>query len=178
VEVSLYNFGTDTQSNFDVELIVDGTSVATETYTGTLAPGSSDTFTFAQTIDISNPGQVYVVEASTDLSGDEYTPNDGFSKSYSSDPLSIDDNNFTERQLLVYPISNKVYEINYSTNFDFGAISYRVMNVLGQTVANGQLTNNGIGYKATVDMNTNSNGVYIVEISNGSQKASKKILVR
>jgi len=178
VEVSLFNFGTDTQSNFDVELIVDGTSVATETYTGTLAPGSSDTFTFAQTIDISNPGQVYVVEASTDLSGDEYTPNDGFSKSYSSDPLSIDDNNFTERQLLVYPISNKVYEINYSTNFDFGAISYRVMNVLGQTVANGQLTNSANGYKATVDMNTNSNGVYIVEISNGSQKASKKILVR
>ena len=71
----------------------------------------------AQTIDISNPGQVYVVEASTDLSGDEYTPNDGFSKSYSSDPLSIDDNNFTERQLLVYPISNKVYEINYSYQY-------------------------------------------------------------
>lgn len=37
VEVSLFNYGTASQSNFDIELYVDGTLVATETYTGTLA---------------------------------------------------------------------------------------------------------------------------------------------
>ena len=178
VEVSLYNYGTDSQSNFDVELIVDGSTVATETYTGTLAPDSSDTFTFTQTIDISNPGQTYVVEARTDLTGDEYNPNDGFTKEFSQDALSVDDNTFSESQLFIYPISERVYEITYSTLVDFGDVSYRMLNILGQTVADGDMTNNGIGYKATVDMSAQSSGVYIVELSTGSRKVSKKILVR
>ncbi len=178
VEVNLYNYGTDSQTNFDIDLIVDGTTVATETYTGTLAPDSSDTFTFTQTIDISNPGQTYAVEASTDLSGDEYNPNDGFIKEFSQDPLSVDDNIFSESQLFIYPVSDRVYEISYSTLVDYGDISYRMLNVIGQTVASGDMTNNGVGYKATVDMSAQSSGVYIVELTTGSSKVSKKILVR
>ena len=178
VEVSLFNYGTDPQSNFDVELIVDGSTVATETFTGTLAPDSSDTFTFAQTIDLSSPGTTYVVEARTDLSGDEYTPNDGFEKEFRQDPLSVDDNTFSDAQLFIYPVGNRVYEINYSTSVDYGDVSYRMVNILGQAVATGDMTNNGIGYKATVDMNAMAAGVYIVELSNGSRKASKKILIR
>jgi hypothetical protein len=178
VEVNLFNYGTDSQSNFDINLIVDGSTVATETYTGTIAPGSSDTFTFAQTIDISNPGQTYEVEASTDLTGDEYNPNDGFTKEYSQDALSVDDNFFAESQLFIYPVSERVYEISYSTLVDYGEVSYRMLNVVGQTIASGTMTNNGIGYKATVDMSEQSSGVYIVELAAGSSKVSKKILVR
>ncbi|MEM7187354.1 MAG: T9SS type A sorting domain-containing protein, partial [Bacteroidota bacterium] len=178
VEVSLFNYGTASQSNFDIELIVDGSTVATETYTGTLAPDSSDTFTFAQTIDLSAPGTTYTVEARTDLSGDEYTPNDGFEKDFRQDPLSTDDNTFSDTQLFIYPISDRVYEINYSTSVDYGDVAYRLVNVLGQTVASGDMTNNGNGYKATVDMSAQAAGVYIVELTNGTRKASKKILVR
>lgn len=178
VEVNLFNYGTDPQSNFDVELFVDGSPVATETYTGTIAPGGSDTFTFSQTIDISNPGQTYTVEARTDLSGDEYSPNDGFERDFSQNPLSVDDNTFTDSQLFIYPIDDRIYEINYSTTADFGDVSFRMVNVVGQEVARGELTNNGISYKATVDMSANASGVYIVELSNGANKASKKILVR
>jgi hypothetical protein len=178
VEVSLFNYGTDPQSNFDVELIVDGSTVATETYTGTLAPDSSDTFTFVATIDLSAPGTTYTVEAKTNLGGDEYTPNDNFEKDFRQDPLSTDDNTFSDTQLFIYPISDRVYEINYSTSVDYGDVSYRMLNVLGQAVATGDMTNNGISYKATVDMSAQAAGVYIVELSNGSRKTSKKILVR
>jgi len=178
VEVSLFNYGTDSQSNFDIELVVDGTTVATETFTGTLVGDSSATFTFAQTIDLSTAGTDYEVEARTDLSGDEYAPNDGFTRIFSGALLSTDDNTFSDNQLFIYPIDGKVYEINYSTLTDFGDISFRVMNVLGQEIARGDMNNNGNGYKGTVDLSADANGVYIVELSNGSQKASKKILVR
>jgi CARDB len=178
VEVNLFNYGTASQSNFSVELRVDGSLVATETYTGTLAPDSSDTFTFAQTIDLSNPGQTYTVEAKTTLGGDEYTLNDEFEREYSYEILGTIDTNFSDTQLLIYPISNKVYEINYSTTVDYGDVTYRVMNILGQEIARGDMSNNGLSYKATVDMTTQANGVYIVELTNGKLKASKKILVR
>ncbi|MBL4663366.1 MAG: T9SS type A sorting domain-containing protein [Flavobacteriaceae bacterium] len=178
VEVSLFNYGTDSQSNFDVELIVDGTTVATETFTGTLAGDSSATFTFAQTIDLSTSGTTFVVEARTDLSGDEYSPNDGFTREFEGELLSTNDNTFSDNQLFIYPIDGKVYEINYSTTVDYGDISFRVLNILGQEVARGDMNSNGNGYKATVDLSADSNGVYIVELSNGSQKTSKKILVK
>jgi len=178
MEVNLFNYGTASQSNFSVELRVDGSLVATETYTGTLAPDSSDTFTFAQTIDLSNPGQTYTVEAKTALGGDEYSLNDEFERDYFFEILGVEDTTFSDTQLLIYPISNKVYEINYSTTVDYGDVTYRVLNILGQQVANGDMSNNGLSYKATVDMTAQSNGVYIFELTNGTLRASKKILVR
>ena len=178
VEVNLFNFGTASQSNFNVELRVDGSLVATEMYTGTLAADSSDTFTFTQTIDLSNPGQTYTVEAKTTLGGDEYTQNDQFEREYSYEILGTIDTSFSDTQLLIYPISDKVYEINYSTTVDYGDVTYRVVNILGQEIARGDMTNNGLSYKATVDMTAQSSGVYIVELTNGTLKASKKIFVR
>lgn len=80
VEVSIRNFGLASQSNFPVELRVDGNLEATETFTGTIAPGAVETFTFTQTVDLSTVGQTYAIEAKTDLSGDEFTSNDAFTK--------------------------------------------------------------------------------------------------
>ena len=80
VEISIRNFGTASQSNIPVELRVDGNLVASEVFTGTVNTNDTATYTFAQTIDLSNPGQTYVIEAKTNLSGDEFTPNDTFTK--------------------------------------------------------------------------------------------------
>ncbi|MBT8255577.1 MAG: T9SS type A sorting domain-containing protein, partial [Bacteroidia bacterium] len=178
VTVNLFNYGTSAQSNFDIELRVDGNLVATETYTGTLDPDSSDTFTFAQTIDISNLGQTYVVEAKTVLAGDEYTDNDEFEKSYFYDILGTDDTTFSDSQLFIYPTSERVYEISYVTTVDYGKVDFRVMNILGQEIARGNMDQNGSGYKASVDLNGKAAGVYIFELQNGTYKTSKKILVR
>ncbi|MFT5824472.1 MAG: hypothetical protein ACI8ZM_005740 [Crocinitomix sp.] len=80
VEVTIRNFGSAPQTNIPLELRVDGNLIATETYTGTVEANDTDTFTFTQTIDLSNAGQTYAIEVSTNLTGDEFAANDSFSK--------------------------------------------------------------------------------------------------
>lgn len=80
VEVSIRNFGLAAQSNIPLELRVDGTLVASETFTGTVDPNDVATYTFAQTVDLSTSGQTYSIEVTTNLGGDEFTANDSFTK--------------------------------------------------------------------------------------------------
>jgi len=80
VEISIRNYGTDSQSNISLELRVDGNLVASETFSGTIAGGGVDTYQFTQTVDLSNVGQTYVIEATTVLAGDEFPANDAYTK--------------------------------------------------------------------------------------------------
>ncbi|MBL6607224.1 MAG: T9SS type A sorting domain-containing protein [Flavobacteriaceae bacterium] len=80
VEVAIRNFGLSAQSNFPVELYLDGNLVATETFTGTINSNEALPFTFAQTVDLSNAGQTYTLEAKTNLTGDEFAANDEYIK--------------------------------------------------------------------------------------------------
>ncbi|MEH6765314.1 MAG: GEVED domain-containing protein [Aequorivita antarctica] len=80
VEVSIRNFGTASQSNIPLELRVDGNLMASETFSGTVTAGSTATYTFAQTVDLSTSGQTYSIEVRTNLSGDEFPANDPFTK--------------------------------------------------------------------------------------------------
>ncbi len=178
VEVMIYNYGNTAQSNFDVELRLDGTLVATETFTGTLAPNSSQSFTFAQTVDLSTPNETYELEVRTILGGDQDSSNDPVSKEFFNEVLSIDNAAFEDTRLLVYPKENRVYEIKVSTYQDFGNVNYRILNVLGQEVFYGAMEQFGNGYQAQVDMGSVSKGIYIVELNNGKNTLSKKLLVR
>lgn len=81
VEVQVRNFGIEDQSNFDIELRLDGTLVATENFAGTIIAGDSEMFTFIQTLDLSTAGQTYEIEARTILTGDQLEDNDSFTKS-------------------------------------------------------------------------------------------------
>ena len=78
VSVNVRNFGTASQSNFDVSYSVNSSTVATETFTNTIASGADATFTFATTFDFSSQGQ-YNFSSSTLLSNDSDTSNDTFS---------------------------------------------------------------------------------------------------
>ncbi|NBT86888.1 MAG: T9SS C-terminal target domain-containing protein, partial [Flavobacteriaceae bacterium] len=80
VEVSIRNFGLSAQSNFPVELYLDGNLMATETFTGTLNSNEALPFTFNQTVDLSTSGQTYILEAKTNLTGDEFSANDDYIK--------------------------------------------------------------------------------------------------
>lgn len=84
VEISIRNFGSVTQSNIPLELRVDGTLVASETFTGSIASNATTSYTFTQTVDLSTPGQTYVIQAKTNLSDDEFVGNDAFTKDVSS----------------------------------------------------------------------------------------------
>ncbi|PKP24684.1 MAG: hypothetical protein CVU03_11405 [Bacteroidetes bacterium HGW-Bacteroidetes-2] len=80
VQVSVRNFGLNAQTNFPLELRVDGNLVATENFVGTINPNESANYTFTQTVDLSTQGQTYVIAARTNLTGDEFPGNDSFTK--------------------------------------------------------------------------------------------------
>ena len=81
VQVTLKNFGTQSQSNIPVELKLNGGTIATETFAGPLASGATANFTFTATVDLSSVGTTYNVEACTTLSGDEDVNNNCAAKS-------------------------------------------------------------------------------------------------
>ena len=75
VSALIKNNGTAAISNFPVSFTVDGGSPVTETYTGTLNPGDTATYTFAGTADLSAPG-IRVIQVYTALTGDLNNDND------------------------------------------------------------------------------------------------------
>jgi PKD repeat protein len=75
VSVNVRNFGTLSQSGFNVSYQLDGGAVVTEVFAGTIAPGTSAPFTFATTADLSAEG-AHEICSWTSLVGDEDLTND------------------------------------------------------------------------------------------------------
>ncbi|MFK8038711.1 MAG: GEVED domain-containing protein [Crocinitomicaceae bacterium] len=75
VTVTLENFGTDPQSNFDIAYQINGGTPIIENYSLTIAPGTSTTFDFANQGNFLNFG-VYDIVAYTSLPGDIDQAND------------------------------------------------------------------------------------------------------
>ncbi len=75
VTVNIKNYGTASQSGFEIGFSLDGTPVETTTYNETISGGEVVSYTFATTVDLSAYGD-YTIEAWTALSGDENTGND------------------------------------------------------------------------------------------------------
>ena len=80
VEVNIRNFSPDQLTNIPIELRVDGNLVASETFTGTLESNEITSYQFTQTVDLSNAGQTYTIEARTTLAGDGYMPNNSYTR--------------------------------------------------------------------------------------------------
>jgi subtilisin-like proprotein convertase family protein len=81
VKIVVHNFGTDAQSNFPISLKVNGTTIATENFTSTLAPGASVDYTFTATANLGTEGATYVLEAATQLTTDADNTNNAATKS-------------------------------------------------------------------------------------------------
>ena len=69
VSVNLANNGSKEATGFTLELVVDGVSVATETFAGSIAPKAIATHTFAATADLSAPGY-HTVEVYANMAND------------------------------------------------------------------------------------------------------------
>ncbi|MEO1943271.1 MAG: hypothetical protein ABGY11_03130, partial [Candidatus Thioglobus sp.] len=78
VTVTIFNYGENDASNFDVTYQVDGGFTITETYTETIGSALTDQYTFTATTDMSTVGNTYSVTASTAMSGDEDNTNDSY----------------------------------------------------------------------------------------------------
>ncbi len=75
VTVAIKNYGSNSISNFSVSYIADGGSVVTETYSGSISPYSTSSYTFATKANLSAPGD-HSITAFTGHSSDGYHPND------------------------------------------------------------------------------------------------------
>tara|TARA_B100002052_G_scaffold297456_1_gene328228 strand:- start:1920 stop:4877 length:2958 start_codon:yes stop_codon:yes gene_type:complete len=78
VTISIFNYGENEISNFDVSFQVDGGSVVTETFSGTIPAAETEQFTFASTVDMSSVGTTYSITSYTSLTDDENADNDSF----------------------------------------------------------------------------------------------------
>jgi len=76
VTVTVFNFGENQQVAIPLELIVDGTTVATEVFAGPLESATSAQYTFTTPVDLGTEGQTYTVTAQTNLATDEDNTND------------------------------------------------------------------------------------------------------
>jgi hypothetical protein len=75
IEVTVTNYGLQDQSNFPVSYTVNGGAPVTETYTATLAAGTSNNYSFTATADMSTTGN-YDLVSYTGLLGDQDNNND------------------------------------------------------------------------------------------------------
>lgn len=76
VTVTIRNFGSAPQSNFQVTYSLDGGAAITETFTGTIQPTGQVEFTFSARADFSETGREYNFSAGTLLTGDQDPEND------------------------------------------------------------------------------------------------------
>ncbi len=90
VTVTIFNFGENEASGFDVTYQVDGGAVVTESFTGTIASATSATFTFAATADLSTVGEMYSIVASTVYPVDQDDSNNSVTKIVTHlDPIDV-----------------------------------------------------------------------------------------
>ena len=75
VTIEIENFGATTQTSIPVSYSIDGAAPVNETYTGSIAQGATDTYSFTTTADLSELTD-YVIVAATNLSGDDNPSND------------------------------------------------------------------------------------------------------
>ena len=133
IEVNIRNFGSSSQSNIPLELRVNGSLVASETYSGSIDPSSSETYSFTQTVDLSTAGETYEIEVTTDLGGDEYNENDSYTKNVthllgdnvgalgvsapsSGSELGVEEITMIIKNIGLSPQSN--FDVQYSINGD------------------------------------------------------------
>ena len=135
------------------------------------------TYTFNTTVDLSIAQQEYEIEARTLLSEDANTPNDSFTKTISNTTLSVIDQEFNAGDFTIIAAGAKQYDVNFTTTRDFGAISYSVYNTIGQQITKGLLDSNGQTHTTTLDFSAQPVGVFFVSLTNGSYKASKRVVV-
>ncbi len=76
ITVSIRNFGNNDITDPMVQYSIDGVDAPAEMFAGTIAAGTTESFTFATQADLGVDGQTYTIVATTLLGGDSNTDND------------------------------------------------------------------------------------------------------
>ena len=187
VTVSIFNYGEDAVSNFDVSYQLDSGTIITETYSGTVESTETVQHTFSTTADLSTVGQTYVIYSYTSLSGDEDSSNDGITKDVQhlnpndlgvtgiSSPVS--GTNLSATELVTIEITN--FGGAEQSNFE---VSYELNGEQVTETVDGPLAgNSSTDYIFTQTADLSAFGLYeitaIVNIENDSDDSNNSISV-
>jgi hypothetical protein len=179
IVVTIRNFGSNDITDPEVQYTIDGGTAVVENYSGTISAGTTETYTFSQTADLSIPQTSYDIEAQTNLLGDSNTSNDTATKTVTNTTLGIADNDITNSDFYVVTKPNNSFEIVLITGFD-GIASLRVYNQLGQQVSTNNLEKQGDRFVYQLDMSSNASGMYFLQIGDAASNTYRtgKIVVR
>ena len=78
ITIEIFNYGENDVSNFEVSYSVNGGAEVVETFTETLASGTTAEYSFTGTADMSTVEAYYTIVASANLDGDEDAENDSY----------------------------------------------------------------------------------------------------
>ncbi|EDM44326.1 conserved repeat domain [unidentified eubacterium SCB49] len=179
IVISIRNFGTNDITDPEVQYIVNEEAAVVENYSGTIASGTTVSYTFDQTADLSAGGN-FTIHTRTNLSGDTNPQNDPFKISVEGDgTLGTDTLPLSQSGITVVNLPNNQFNIELNTAYD-GIMMFEVMNMGGQIVSFNNLYKEGAGYSYSLDMSYAATGVYLIrmgdQISNTYQTA--KIIVK
>lgn len=80
ITISLRNFGTNSQSDFEISYSINGGPEVTEIYTGTIQPETAIAYTFEEKANLSEIGEIYSITAEVNLLNDSNDQNDRITK--------------------------------------------------------------------------------------------------
>ena len=187
VTVSIFNYGEESVSNFDVSYQLDSGTVITETYTGTVASTETVQHTFSLQSDLSVVGTTYGICAYTALAGDEDSSNDNFCTEiqhlnpndlgYTRNFISSIWHKLSATELVTIEITN--FGGAEQSNFE---VSYEVNGVtVTETVAGPLAGNSSIDYIFSQSLDLSAFGSYeivtSVNIENDSDDSNNTISV-
>ncbi|MEX2349448.1 MAG: T9SS type A sorting domain-containing protein [Flavobacteriaceae bacterium] len=179
ITVTIRNFGTDPQSNFDVYYNIDGGANIVETFTGTIQPLQNLQYTFTATADLSTEGETYLITAGTDLTSDEGPGNDQMNKSVLHEVLNINDIPLENAELIIVNNGNNQFNATLNTTQNIeGKVFLQLYNVQGQVIVYNLLEDNNGNYSYDLDMSYAASGVYLVRIGTDSQGLVKRLIVK
>ena len=171
VTVTIFNYGENDISNFDVSFQLNSGSVVTETYTGTVGTGESVQHTFSTTVDMSTVGTTYVVNAYTSLTDDENDANDGVTE----DIIHLNPNDIgvsaisspSSGELLSNAEAVTVTITNYggATQYDFDVTYELNGETVTETVSGPLEGNSSIEYTFEQTVDVSEFGTYTITVS-------------
>jgi len=178
ITITIKNYGTTTQTTIPVSYSVDGGAPVAEVYTGSIAPGATETFTFSVPADLSIMDQLYRIETLTALVGDEAPDNDYYAENTRNVAvLSVSDLEFDNAELLVTSTDNKNFDILLQTTYD-DVLPLSVYDINGKLLVFNNLVNQGNRFQYDLNMSYMSSGVYLVKIGSGEIEKTAKIIVK
>lgn len=166
VTITIFNYGLSAASNFDVSYQVDGGTVITETFTGTLASQTTAQYTFTTPVNIGVEGQTYTFICSTHLNNDEDNSNNFYTTNVTH--LVANDIGVTAISSPVSGTSLTVNENITITITNFGGVaqsnfdvSYSINgNTITETLAGTINTNTTLDYTFTQTGDFSALGTY------------------